>query len=103
VPSKVYLNIIRHYTAASFLYVHLTNIITRNYIKSTTINKNKINFTYHLFYQTKVIITSILVIELGSMIGLCRIDFALKSSEAQERPKALQEASLAAIHGIECC
>jgi hypothetical protein len=31
VPPKVYLNITGHYTSASFLHVHLTNIITRNY------------------------------------------------------------------------
>jgi hypothetical protein len=60
VSPKVYLNITVHCTNASFLYVHLTNIITRNYSKSTTINKNKLNCTYHLFCQTKVIITSYL-------------------------------------------
>jgi hypothetical protein len=69
VPSKVYLNITGHCTGASFLYVHLTNIITRNYSKSTTINENGLNCTYHLFCQMKVIITSIPVIRLGSMIG----------------------------------
>jgi len=69
VPPQVYLNITGHYTTASFLYVHLTNIIIRNYSKSTTINKNEINCTYHSFCQTKVIITSILVIRLGSTIG----------------------------------
>jgi hypothetical protein len=67
--SKVYLNINGHCTSASFLYVHLTNIITRNYNKSTTINENGLNCTYHLFCQTKVITTSIPVIRLGSTIG----------------------------------
>jgi hypothetical protein len=69
VPPKVYLNITRHCTSASFLYVHLTNIITRNYSKSTTINENGLNCTYHSFCQTEVIITSIHVIRLGSTIG----------------------------------
>jgi hypothetical protein len=66
---KVYLNITGHYTSASFLYVHLTNTITRNYSKSTTINENGLNCTYHSFCQTKVIITSIPVIRHGSTIG----------------------------------
>ena len=69
VPPKVYLNITGHCTSASFLYVHLTNTITRNYSKSSTINENGLNFTYHSFCQTKVIITSIPVIRLGSTIG----------------------------------
>jgi hypothetical protein len=49
--------------------VHLTNIINRNYNKSTTINENRLNCTYHSFCQMKVIITSIPVIRLGSTIG----------------------------------
>ena len=72
--SNVYLNIIVHCTSASFLYVHLTNIITRNYNKSTrhctsVINENGLNCTYHSFCQTKVIITSKHVIRLSSTIG----------------------------------
>jgi hypothetical protein len=69
VPTKVYLNITGHYTNARFLYVHLTNIITKNYSMSITINENILSCTHHSFCQTKVNITSIPVIRLGSTIG----------------------------------
>jgi hypothetical protein len=57
-PPKICLNITRHYITASLMYVHLRNIITRNY-NSITINKNGMNCTDHSFCQMKVIITSI--------------------------------------------
>ena len=105
VPPQVYLNITGHYTTTSFLYVHLTNIIIRNDIKSYTINKTTpllVSCTYHSFCQTKVIITSILVIRLGSTIGTLSYRLCLEIIRSPKRHKARQATSLAAIHGIEC-